>query len=158
MQNDILFDNIYIGHSVEDAEALQKESFDLKIAAEKAEEDLSRPKIEEADKPDTHEPSEFRKDPFAYIAKRVQFFMTVARYDPIEAVKLVPEVPGALVVAILITVLAFIQSAANTPAPAPVKKGKEAAKDVKDTAASAVATGAEKTKAEATKRTTRSSS
>jgi calnexin len=29
MQNDILFDNIYIGHSIEDAEKLRKETFDL---------------------------------------------------------------------------------------------------------------------------------
>ena len=38
MQSDILFDNIYIGHSVEDAEKLKVETFDVKHAIEKAEE------------------------------------------------------------------------------------------------------------------------
>jgi calnexin len=36
MQKDILFDNIYIGHSIADAEKLRAETFDLKVAAEKA--------------------------------------------------------------------------------------------------------------------------
>lgn len=160
MQNDILFDNIYIGHSVEDAEALQKETFDLKIAAEKAEEEASRPKIVDEEKPVKPEASEFRKDPFAYVSKRIQFFFAVAQQDPVEAVKLVPEVPGALLAAILIAVLAVIQTNNHPPTSRPVKTGKAPAKDEKDKAASAVSTGTEKSKAEAevTKRTTRSTS
>lgn len=45
MQNDILFDNIYIGHSIEDAEKLRKETFDLKHPVEVALEEASKPKL-----------------------------------------------------------------------------------------------------------------
>ena len=39
MQNDILFDNIYIGHSVSDAEKLAQDTFEVKKAVEKAQEE-----------------------------------------------------------------------------------------------------------------------
>ena len=43
MQSDILFDNIYIGHSIEDAEKLKTETFDVKHPIELAEEDATKP-------------------------------------------------------------------------------------------------------------------
>ena len=46
MQNDILFDNIYIGHSVEDAQKLKAETWDIKHPIEVAEEEETKPKDE----------------------------------------------------------------------------------------------------------------
>jgi calnexin len=155
MQNNILFDNIYVGHSVEDAEALKKETWDLKIAAEKAEEEANKPKT-----PEIKSPSElsFKDDPVTYIKEKVDLFVTIAKNDPIQAIKFVPEVAGGIGV-IVVTLLAIILSAfGGGAAPPPTaKKGKEAAKDAKDTTAEAVSTGADKAQAEVSKRTTRSS-
>lgn len=160
MQNDILFDNIYIGHSVEDAEKLKAETFDLKIAAEKAEEEANAPKT-----PDTPIPSDlsFKDDPFTYIKEKVTLFLNLAKKDPVEAVKFVPEVAGGLGV-VLVTLLAVLLSqfaGGNVPVSKEkvkeaAKKAKEVAVDAKDKAAEAVATGAEKAQAEVNKRTTRS--
>jgi calnexin len=158
MQNNILFDNIYVGHSLEDAEALKKETFDVKIAAEKAEEEKNKPKT-----PEVKSPSElnFKEDPVKYITEKLDLFVTIAKTDPIQAIKFVPEVAGAIGV-LVVTVLAILLSvlgggAAAAPAVKDAaKKGKDAAKDVKDKAAEAVSTGTEKVQAEVSKRSTRS--
>ena len=44
MQDNILFDNIYIGHSESDAAAFRKETFTAKYAIESAKEKLDSPK------------------------------------------------------------------------------------------------------------------
>ncbi|KAF2874907.1 calnexin-like protein [Massariosphaeria phaeospora] len=163
MQNDILFDNIYVGHSIDDAEKLKAQTFDLKVAAEKAEEEATQPKAPEPPK----SPSDlvFMDDPVLYVKEKVKLFIEIAKSDPIEAVKFLPEVAGGLgalaaaVLAILVTVL--FGGAAAAPSKEQLKaqaqKAKEVAVDVKDKAAEAVATGAEKAQAEVNKRTTRSS-
>jgi calnexin len=162
MQNDILFDNIYIGHSEADAEALKKETFDLKIAAEKAVEEATKPKADEPIK----SPSElvFKDDPVLYMKEKVNLFIEVAKRDgPVEAVKFVPEVAGAAggLLALVLSLL-FIIGGGAAAAPsaeqvkAQAKKAKDVAVDAKDKAAEAVATGAEKAQAEVNKRTTRS--
>jgi len=162
MQNDILFDNIYIGHSVEDAEKIQKETFDLKVAAEKAEEEANKPKVDETPK----SPSDlvFKDDPVKYVQEKINLFIEIAKRDPVEAVKFVPEVAGGLGV-LLVTVLAIIVTTVVGSGAAPskeqvkaqAKKAKDAAVDAKDKAAEAVSSGAEKAQAEVNKRTTRSS-
>lgn len=161
MQNDILFDNIYIGHSVEDAEKLKAETFDLKITAEKAEEAANAPKP----KPDTKSPSDlvFKDDPVKYIKEKTNLFIEIAKRDPVEAVKFVPEVAGglgALVVGFLGLLITLLSGSGAAPSKeqvkAQAKKAKNAAVDAKDKAAEAVATGAEKAQAEVNKRTTRS--
>lgn len=164
MQNDILFDNIYIGHSLEDAEKLKSETFDLKIAAEKAEEEANKPKP--SDEPKSPSDLSFKDDPVTFVKEKVNLFIEIAKRDPMEAVKFVPEVAGgigALVVAIL-AILASVLFGGASAAPskeqvkAQAKKAKATAADAKDKAAEAVATGAEKAQAEVNKRTTRSSS
>jgi calnexin len=162
MQNDILFDNIYIGHSVEDAEALKKESFDVKVAAEKAEEEATKPKTPEPPK----SPSDlvFKDDPVLYVKEKVNLFIEIAKRDPIEAAKFVPEVAGGIAV-IVVTLLAIVIGSVVGGGAAPSKeqlkakaqKAKEVAVDAKDKAAEAVSSGAEKAQAEVNKRTTRSS-
>lgn len=159
MQNDILFDNIYIGHSIEDAEKLKAETFDIKRPIEAAEEEASKPKREaKGEKPAT-----FKEDPLGYARGLIDEFITVAKEDPIEAVKVVPEVAGGLGV-LLITLVLIVGGAIglSSPAPAPAtkkdgKKDKGASSTDKDKVAEAVSTAAENTKDGATKRKGKSS-
>ena len=161
MQNDILFDNIYIGHSVEDAEKLKADTFDLKITAEKAEEEASAPKP--VDPPKSPSDLVFKDDPVLYIKEKVNLFVEIAKRDPVEAIKFVPEVAGGIGV-LAVTIIAILVSALVGGGAAPskeqvkatAKKAKDAAADAKDKATEAVATGAEKAQAEVNKRTTRS--
>lgn len=157
MQNDILFDNIYIGHSIEDAEQLRKETFDVKHPIELAEEEASKPKTEE----EKVTPSvSFREDPVTFVREKVDYFVILAKEDPVRAVKQVPEVAGSLG-ALLLAMIAIIVGSigASTPAPEPAaKKGKEAAGAAKEKAAEAVSSSADTDKSGATKRTKGSSS
>jgi calnexin len=154
MQNDILFDNIYIGHSIEDAEKLRKETFDVKHPVEIAEEEALKPKPEEKDAT----PSvSFREDPVAFVREKVDHFVGLAKQDPVGAVKQVPEVAGGLV-AVVTTMILIIVTAigASSPAPAPAKKGKEAAGAGKEKAGEGTSSSADTGKGGATKRNTRS--
>lgn len=164
MQKDILFDNIYIGHSVEDAEALRKETWDLKRPAEDAEEAASKPK--EADKPKSPMDLSFKDDPVTYVKEKLDLFITIAKKDPMEAIRFLPEVAGGIGVAV-VTVLALLigaigfGSSSTAPSKEDIKKTAEKAKDkaveAKDQAVDAASSGVETAKAEVNKRTTRSS-
>ncbi len=162
MQNNILFDNIYIGHSIEDAEKLAKDTYDVKIAVEKAEEDALAPK---RDDKKTSTAGNFMEDPVAFVREKVDLFVNVARNDPVQAIKLFPEVAGGMGV-LAVTALALLVSligmtSGKAPSKAQVKdaaeKVKEAAVDAKDKVAEAVSTGTEKVQGEIEKRKTRSS-
>lgn len=164
MQNDILFDNIYIGHSVEDAEALKAETFDVKIAVEKAEEEKDKPKT-----PDSpiKSPSDlvFMDDPVTYVREKVNLFIEIAKRDPVEAAKFVPEVAGGLAVGVVTLLLVLIGLVSGGAPSAPsaeeikarAKKASEAVQKTKEQVVDAVATGTEQAKEEVSKRTTRSS-
>jgi calnexin len=163
MQKDILFDNIYIGHSVSDAEKLKAETFDLKVAAEKADEEANRPKP----KDDIKSPSDlvFKDDPVRYVKEKTALFVEIAKRDPVEAIKFVPEVAGgigAIAVTFLVLLVSILMGSGAAPSKEQVKaqanKAKSAAVDAKDKAAQAVSTGTEKAQAEVNKRTTRSTS
>lgn len=158
MQNDILFDNIYIGHSVEDADKLAEETFAIKHAQEKKLADADKPKDD--DKPKSPSDLKFLDDPVVFIKEKLNLFFTIGRENPVEAVKFMPEVAGGIVAAAL-ALIAIVMALAGMGGSAPaVQKAaadaKDKAKDAKDAAAEAVATGADKAKAEVTKRTTRS--
>ncbi|KAF6829085.1 calreticulin family protein [Colletotrichum musicola] len=159
MQNDILFDNIYIGHSVEDAAKLAQESFKEKHPHEQLAELADKPK--EAEKPKSPNDLKFLDDPVTYIKEKLDLFITIAQKDPIQAIKFVPEIAGGIG-ALLVTLLAIIVGLASSGGAPPAAKkaaadAKDKAKDVKDKATKAVASGADTAK-EATKRNTRSSS
>lgn len=152
MQNDILFDNIYIGHSIDEAKQLKAETWDIKYPIESAEEEASKP----IDEPSTDDNTgNFKDDPVKFIRSKVERFISLAKEDPVEAVKALPEVAGGLG-ALVITLILVVFSAIglSSPAPAAVKKdvGK-AAEKAKEKVAEAVSTGAENVKATATKRT-----
>jgi calnexin len=159
MQNDILFDNIYIGHSIADAEKFAQETFHVKHAVEKAVELASKPK--EEDKPKSPLDLTFTEDPVTFIKQKVDLFITIAKQDPIEAIKFVPEVAiGAAVGALTILGVLIGLLTIGGPTPAQVQKAgknaKAAAKDGKDKVASAAASAVDQGKAEVNKRTTRS--
>jgi hypothetical protein len=93
MTEDILFDNIYVGHSAEDAKKLAAETFEIKKPLEVA-----------ADKPPVDEEEEekisFKDDPVSFIRNRVLAFIEAAKADPLEAFKSQPETGAALVFAL----------------------------------------------------------
>lgn len=166
MQSDILFDNIYIGHSVEDAEKFAQETFDKKIAVELALENIEKPKQKEPLTTDTI----FTEDPVAYIKEKLDLFITIAKEDPVQAIKAVPEAAGGLAV-IVVTIIALVAGILGMGG-AEVKispetkdkvkktaaKAKESAVDATEKVKEAVASGADTVKSEVNKRATRSSS
>ncbi|EFY90279.1 hypothetical protein J3458_003059 [Metarhizium acridum] len=160
MQNDILFDNVYIGHSIEDAEKLAAETFKLKHPVEKALAEADKPK--EEDKPKSPSDLKFLDDPVHYIKEKLDLFLTIAKNDPVEAIKFVPEVAGGIG-AIIVTLAAIVVGLIGLGGSSPAVKDtaaavKDKAKEAKDKVAQATATGAEKAKGEASKRATRSQS
>ncbi|KAK7894680.1 hypothetical protein LTR67_005419 [Exophiala xenobiotica] len=162
MQSDITFDNIYIGHSIEDAAAFRAETYDVKRPIEEDEEAKNKPKP--SDLPKSPFDLKFMDDPVTFVKEKLDLFITLAKKDPIEAIKFMPEVAGGIggVVALLIAVLVGLAGAGGAAAPSKedikktAQKAKEAAVDAKDQVADAAASGAETVKAEVNKRTTRS--
>lgn len=165
MQNDILFDNIYIGHSISDAEKLAENTFEVKKAVEKAQEEADKPKKEEKDEKKSPLDLSFMDDPVAYAKEKVNLFAAIAQRDPIEAIKFVPEVAAGIAVGIVSLLLVLFGLFAGGAAAAPSKEQVKAnakqaqakANQTKEQVAEAVASGTEKAKAEVNKRTTRSS-
>ncbi|KID77010.1 Calnexin [Metarhizium brunneum] len=160
MQPDILFNNIYIGHSIEDAEKLAAETFKLKHPVEKALAEADKPK--EEDKPKSPSDLKFLDGPVHYIKEKLDLFLTIAKNDPVEAIKFVPEVAGGIG-AIIVTLAAIVVGLIGLGGSSPAVKdtaaaAKDKAKEAKDKVAQATATGAEKAKGEASKRATRSQS
>ena len=156
MQNNILFDNIYIGHSIEDAEKFAQETFFEKHPVEQLLELESKPKPDE-NKPSSPSDLVFLDDPVRFIKAKLDLFLSLVQTDPIQAFKFVPEVAvgiGAILASLLVVVFSIISSSSSSAAP----KGKKAAPSTKaDAKSTGVATGTEKA-GEATKRSTRSTS
>jgi len=161
MQSDILFDNIYIGHSVEDAEKLKTETYDVKAAIESAEEDAAKPPP--PPQPESPMDLKFMENPVTYVREKVDLFYTLAKKDPIEAIKTLPEVAGgigALAVTIIALLIGVVGVTGGSPPPQVKKaaeKAKQSAVDTKDQIIDAATTATEKAQAEVNKRTTRSS-
>lgn len=163
MQNDILFDNIYIGHSVAEAEALQKETFDIKKRVESAQEEKEKPK--EPEKPKSPMDLKFTDDPVFYMKEKFDLFMAIAKRDPMQAIQFVPEVAGAIgVLALTILALLFgVIGAGSSAAPskeqvkAKTQELKDKATEAKDKASEQASSAAETVQEETRKRTTRSS-
>lgn len=161
MQPNVLFDNIFVGHSIEDAEKLKAETYDIKHPIEVAEDESTKPKPAEI--PKSPMDLKFMDDPMLYIREKIQLFLTIAQRDPKEAIRFVPEVAAgiALMAVSLIAIIAVAFGATGATPPPQVKKAaekaKEAAVDAKDQVVDATATGTEKVQAEVNKRTTRSS-
>ncbi|KAJ7665380.1 Calreticulin family-domain-containing protein [Mycena polygramma] len=95
MTEDILFDNIYIGHSPEDAKAFAAETFDIKKPLESA---AAKPDVDDDDEDDN---VSFKEDPIAFIRQKVFTFVDLAKLDPLLAFKTHPETGVALAGALL---------------------------------------------------------
>ncbi|EEH36619.1 calnexin [Paracoccidioides lutzii Pb01] len=153
MQNDILFNNIYIGHSIEDAQKLKSETWDIKHPIEVAEEEATRPKDDEKDSSFVS----FKEAPVQFVREKINLFISIARKDPVQAAKSVPEVAGglgALVITLALIIVGAIGLSSPAPAPAVAKKvdGKEKDGASKEKAAEAVSTTADNVKGAATRR------
>lgn len=96
MTEDILFDNIYIGHSVEDAKAFQAETFDVKKPLESAQSKAK--KVEDIDE---DEEVSFREDPVEFLRAKIFKFVDLARLDPVLAFKTQPETGAALALSVI---------------------------------------------------------
>lgn len=164
MQSDILFDNIYIGHSIEEAQKLKAETWDIKRPIEDAEEEATKPKKD--DTPKSPLDLNFKDDPVLYVKEKVSLFIDIAKRDPVEAIKFVPEVAGGIGV-LLVTLIAVVvgavsvsggsAEAAKDATKDAATKTAEKAQETKEKVTDAAASGAETVKTEVSKRTTRSS-
>ena len=159
MQKDILFDNIYIGHSVAEAEALKAQTYDVKSPIEEGDKEKTKPK--DAEKPKSPMDLKFKDDPVLYVKEKFSLFVTIAQRDPMEAVRFVPEVAGGLAVLAVTLLVAIISllvggGAAPESAQKAAEKTKEKAAEAKDEVSKAASSGVEKVQ-EVSKRTTRSS-
>ena len=129
MQADILFDNILVSHDVADAAELAKQwklKFDYEDAVERA---ATEADSQAAQKNYDQLFPTFAKDPIGFIKQQVTRFITIASYDPIEAVKTMPQIAGGLL-ASLITLFVIIGTTlglfAAKAAPAAKAKAKDA--------------------------------
>ena len=170
--------------TLEDALKLKAETYDIKHPIEAAEDEATKPKP--AEKTKSPMDLKFMDDPILYVREKVQLFLTIAKRDPIEAIKFVPEVAGGfgvLIVTLLAVIVGAIGMTSATPQAQQVMgKAKDmaataqdkasdvaaAAKDqaaatkdqataAKDQAVAAANSGADRVQAEVNKRTTRSS-
>ncbi|KAG8796585.1 hypothetical protein FRB91_002842 [Serendipita sp. 411] len=135
MTEDILFDNIYVGHSVEDASALAKESFHVKEEAELRKEAGMKPSGEDDEDDETPDRS-FKDAPVAFIRKAVFSFIELAKIDPVLAVKTKPETAAALAVGIvtlfgMLGTLLGLVGASQAPVTKSTKKTEAPSKDEK---------------------------
>ncbi|RKF57983.1 Calnexin-like protein [Erysiphe neolycopersici] len=137
MQKDILFDNIFISHSVADADQFADDTFHEKSPYEKLSE-LDQKEKDELSRPSSPSDLSFKNDPVLYVKEKLSLFISIAKKDPIQAVKFVPEVAGGIVtlVVALITVIFSILSGGSSSSQKKLeKKSKvtEKSKDVSDT-------------------------
>lgn len=102
MTEDILFDNIYVGHSVEDAKAFAAETFDIKKELE-----VAASKATKLDGEDDDEELSFKDDPITFIREKVLTFIDLAKLDPLLAFKTHPET-GVGLAGALFTLLGMV--------------------------------------------------
>jgi hypothetical protein len=95
MTEDILFDNIYVGHSVEDANAFAAETFDIKKALEELQSKFAGDAVDE-DSDDEFSFDKFKSDPMGFIRQKIFMFIDLVKIDPILAFKTYPETGAGL--------------------------------------------------------------
>jgi hypothetical protein len=138
MTEDILFDNIYVGHSIEDAQKLAAETYEVKKPLEEA---AAKAAVPAADEDDSTDGPALKDDPIAFIRGKVFQFVDAAKLDPLAAFKAHPETGAALAVA-LVTLFGMLgglfgiigsqqkpitKSTKKTDAPTPSEKASTAA-------------------------------
>ncbi|KAG0348745.1 hypothetical protein BG004_004321 [Podila humilis] len=112
MQKDILFDNIYIGHSETDAQALAAETWEIKHATEKKLEEAANPRAKDA------VAMSFKSDPVGFVKHHVQEFYELVREDPMNAIHHRPVIAASIAAVVGVSVgLALIVAGFMTAAP-----------------------------------------
>lgn len=106
MTEDILFDNIYVGHSVADAKKLAQETFEVKLKIEEAESKAKESVLDEV------APVSWKDDPVTFIRAKVIEFFEVAKEDPVLAFKTQFNTAVAILAALL-TLFGMIGSLAG---------------------------------------------
>ncbi|KTW30697.1 hypothetical protein T552_00409 [Pneumocystis carinii B80] len=101
MQSDILFDNIYIGHSVEEAEQLAKNTFQVKYEFERKEEKEVPPA------PETVLNNVPKETYFDTAIRRVVTFVDLAKTSPVSAIKQMPGTASTIGV-VFVTFIALL--------------------------------------------------
>ncbi|KAF5384805.1 hypothetical protein D9615_001092 [Tricholomella constricta] len=142
MTEDILFDNLYIGHSIEDAKRFASETFDVKKPLESAAAKSATPDDDEEDESTT--PS-FKEDPINFIREKAIAFIEAAKEDPVSAFKTQPET-GAALAGALFTFLGMIGALfglVGGSQPAVVTKSTKKTESSEKTAAAPVAAAGE---------------
>ena len=105
MTEDILFDNLYIGQSPEDAKKFAEETFEIKKEIEEdAKKAEQKAEAEEAGELETV----FTQDPVGYIREKVLEFAELAKIDPVFAAKAKPEVAAGLGLVVLFFIGAIL--------------------------------------------------
>ena len=128
MQANIMFNNIYIGHSEKDAKKFAKETWHVKNNVEK--------ELANADKAAKQKASEvttsFKDSPIEFVKSQVLGFIFAASQDPIAAFKADPLTGGGLVAAAF-TVIALLGGISGllftSSKPAVTEKGPETKKE-----------------------------
>ncbi|KAH0837913.1 Calreticulin family-domain-containing protein [Lanmaoa asiatica] len=87
------FDNIYVGHSIADADVLRAETWGVKHALEEA--SKATPDVEDAEIPD------FTTDPVGFVRAKIGVFLDDARENPVGAFTSHPETAAGLLGAII---------------------------------------------------------
>ncbi|OLL26964.1 Calnexin [Neolecta irregularis DAH-3] len=86
MQSDILFDNIFIGDSIADAEKFAKETWEVKYAIEKAEEDASKKTADDLDS-DEDWIAQIKSDPVGFIKREFGSFVEKLKANPVGTIR-----------------------------------------------------------------------
>jgi calnexin len=136
MKSNILFDNIYVGHSIDDAAALAKESWVVKSEHEK----LNEPKETKAPgSPDLSSNKYIAQAQLALAAVQAYMntlfgesvdFIDIAKQDPLSAVKELPHVALILASSILLPLFMIGLLFSGSKAPKAEKKEKVEKKKV----------------------------
>jgi calnexin len=127
MDEDILFDNIYVGHSEEDARELARQTFDQKLEIEESSE-----KEEEKKADDEKVAADLPLLGLAGMQDKLLTFFEAAKKDPITAIKEDPSVAGLVGVLItgVIGLFGFIGGIMGSTSKSPAAKTVKPAKKV----------------------------
>ncbi|KAJ3255999.1 hypothetical protein HK103_005806 [Boothiomyces macroporosus] len=128
MQNGFLFDNIYVGHSEEDAKALAKESWEIKQSLEK-----KNDKAEEDQSAFAQASAGLYKQLKGYVDLyygQTLDFIEIAKEDPVTAIKELPQIVVLLtLIAMTPVLLISFLYALFTGSPQPKKSSKKDEKE-----------------------------
>lgn len=130
MQKDILFDNFYLGHSIEEAESIGNFTFVRKLQIEQSQENAKNKEIKADQQKQMYKSmlDHFRADPVDFLLTLYKTFMTGIHSDPLtflqeQPVVVIGCIVGFLTVSALgfglLGVVAFLLKSAMAPSAAP---------------------------------------